>query len=144
MDTKIVKKDKDEPKTVDDVKVVSTTEHTEPKGADGKSDYGHHDYTAEPKSDSKVVPDQPSNRPGGISSSNVMPPKSSGAGVDPEKHIIDPKTGLTATGSDHPGNPPSKEPLAPGEKPTLDHYSQESAAVASEHTGDANPKHGHK
>lgn len=85
------------------------------------------------KSDAAVgpAPTVPSNRPDAPLGHGVMPPKTSGAGVQPDKHILDEATGLTKTGSDHPGPGPRPEPLAPGEKPTLDNYSAESGAVAS-------------
>ncbi len=131
-DTKIEKKADDEPTSADDVKISSTSEPAAETNipADGHPDIKEHDFTKESEGD-KVKPDAPSNVPEGITGTGELPPKSSGAGVDPEVHVLDEKTGLTATGSDHPGEGMKSEPLPPGQTATLDNYTAEAGAVAS-------------
>ena len=131
--TKVVNKSSDEPKTGDDVKIVSTggDDAATNLPPDGHSDFTQHDYTAGEPEGSKVKPDQPSNLPGGVTGNGEVPPKSSGAGVDPEVHTLDEATGITATGSDHPGPGMKSTPLPPGQTATLDNYTAESGAVAS-------------
>lgn len=131
-DTKIEKKADDAPKSLEEVQITTTADPAAETNipADGKPDIPEHDFTKEPEGD-KIKPDAPSNVPEGITGTGELPPKSSGAGVDPEVHVLDEKTGLTATGSDHPGEGMKSTPLPPGQTATLDNYTAESGAVAS-------------